>query len=231
MKAFPRILLLLLYLVVAALVLPVAAQEKSVKPGVNNHYDEVSVEKKVKQFEDKNRDVVQKLDAIIAACELKPGMMVADVGAGTGLFTRPFAAKVEPGGKVYAVDITKKFLDYIEKTCKQRNIRNVACVPCTPTSTTLPPESVDLVFTCDTYHHLEYPYKVLDSIHKALRAGGRLIIIDFMKKEGVSPKWVLDHVRADKKAVIEEVTKAGFKYVDELDLMKQQHMVRFEKVK
>ncbi len=225
--------LLLACLGLSISILPAAAargQEKSVKPGVNKPYDKPNVEKTAKSYERENRDVVEKRDEIVAACQLKPGMTVADIGAGTGLFTRPFAAKVKPGGTVLAVDITGPFLKHIEKTCRQQGIDNVKCQLCTPTSAELKPDSIDLAFTCDTYHHFEFPFKMLASINKALRPGGRLIIVDYKKEKGVSKDWVMGHVRADQKTVIKEAADAGFKFIDEVDLMKAQYVLRFEKV-
>ena len=105
LRTLPYLLLALLFCVVA--VPPAAAQDESVRPGINKCYEKVDVEKTAKQYERESRDLVQHRDEIVAGCKLKPGMDVADVGAGTGLFTRPFAAKVAPDGKVYAVDITK----------------------------------------------------------------------------------------------------------------------------
>ena len=157
----------------------VFAQKESVKPGINKSYEKPDVEQRAKQFEREDREVVRKRKEIVAACGLKPGVDVADVGAGTGLFTRPFARKVAPGGKVYAVDISKPFVDYIEKTCGEQGIENVVGVLSTPTSTELSPESVDVAFICDTYHHFEYPFKMLASIHRALRGGGWLVIVDY----------------------------------------------------
>ncbi len=217
-------------LIFSLLALPrLPAQDESLSPNVNKPYKNPNAEKTAKSYERENRDVVQNKDKIVAACQLKPGLDVADIGAGTGLFTRPFAAKVAPDGKVYAVEITKPFLEYIEKTCKEQGIKNVEGVFSTPTSAKLPAESIDVAFICDTYHHFEYPYKMLDSIFTAMRPGGRLIIVDYEREEGISPKWVFGHVRADKKTVIEEVTKAGFTFVDEVDLMKIQYVIRFVK--
>ena len=103
MRTSRHTLLLLPYLALSVISVPVVvAQEHSLKPGINKGYENASVEQKIKQFERNDRDVVRKLDEIVAACALKPGMDVADIGAGTGLFTRPFAPKVLPGGKVYA---------------------------------------------------------------------------------------------------------------------------------
>ena len=231
-RAVSRVLLILL---IALPMVPVAivrarAQEESVKPGINKPYENPNVERIAKSYERESREVVQKLDEIVAACELKPGMAVADVGAGSGLFTRPFARKVAPGGKVYAVDITEEFVAWIEKTCREQGIENVTCVVNTDTSLELPAKSIDAAFICDTYHHFEYPFKMLDSIHAALRPGGRLVIVDYKKEKGVSPDWVFGHVRADKKTVIAECERAGFTFVDEVpDLMRQNYLIRLEK--
>ena len=154
--------------------------------------------------------------------QLKPGMTVADLGAGTGLFTRLFAPKVAPEGKIYAVDITESFVEHVEKTCKQQGIENVSCVVSTPKSAKLPAESVDLVFLCDTYHHFEYPFKMLDSIRAALRTDGRLIVID--------RKDASDHVRADQATVKTEAVAAGFKFLDETKVSEKEYLMRFQKV-
>ncbi|NQU23970.1 MAG: methyltransferase domain-containing protein [Candidatus Nealsonbacteria bacterium] len=223
LRALPYLLIALL------LCVPAIAQDESVRPGINKPYENADLQGKIKQFEGENRDIARNRDAIVKACNLKPGLDVADVGAGTGLFTRLFAPKVGPKGKVYAVDITKKFLDHVEKTCKEKELDNVVIVHCTDQSTELPDASVDLAFNCDTYHHFEYPFKTLASIHRALRPDGQLILIDFEKDESVNPKWVIAHIRADKKTVIEEVTAAGFKLIEEVDLMKTQFVLRFEK--
>jgi len=217
-------------LAVPAATVPVRAQEQSVKPGINKQYENPDAEKIAKSYEREGREAVQKLDGIVAACELRPGMAVADVGAGTGLFTRPFARAVAPGGKVFAVDITEEFVDWIEKTCREQEIENVTCVKNTETSVELPPESVDLVFLCDTYHHFEYPFKMLDSISAALKPGGRLVIVDYKREEGVSREWVMGHVRAGMKTVIAECERAGFTFVDEVPgLMKENYLIRLEK--
>jgi len=232
MKAFLCSFLTFVVLGVAAVLTPaVVAQEQSVKPGINNSYKSPDAEKTARSYERENRDVVENLDEIVSSCQLEPGMEIADIGAGTGLFTRRFAAKVAPGGKVYAVDITKQFVEYIEKTCQQQGIKNVVGVVNSETSAELPDGAVDRAFICDTYHHFEFPFKMLDSLRRAMRAGGRLIIVDYKKEKGVSPGWVFGHVRADKKTVIDEVTKAGFKFIDEVDLMKNQYVIRFEKPK
>ena len=97
-------------------------------------------------------------------------------------------------------------------------------------ATRLPPRSVDLVFICDTYHHFEFPFKTMASIHEALRPGGRVIVIDFHRIEGKSRYWVLNHVRAGQEVVVKEIESSGFKKVAETKLLKENYFVEFEKV-
>lgn len=135
---------------------------------------------------------------------------MADIGAGTGLFTLMFAEKVGSKGSVIAVDIVPEFLDLIRQRAADASLSNVSTVLCTERSVMLPAESIDVAFTSDTYHHFEYPRNTLASIHLALRPGGQFIIVDFERIEGKSRPWILDHVRAGRETVIEEVTAAGF---------------------
>src|SRR5262245_48150733 len=206
------------------------SQDKSVKPGINDPFKNPDIEKFAKTFEVESREVYALREKIVAACKLKPGMVVADVGAGTGLFTRLFAPAVGPKGKVLAVDISEKFLDHINKTCKEAKITNVETVKCTDTSAELPENSADMVFICDTYHHFEYPLRTMTSIRKALKPGGRVVVVDFHRIPGKSSEWILGHVRAGQEVVIKEVEEAGFKKVDEeKDILKENYLVVFEK--
>jgi predicted methyltransferase len=90
---------------------------------------------------------------------------------------------------------------------------------------------VDLVFLCDTYHHFEFPFKTMASIHKALRPGGRLVLVDFHRIPGKSREWVLGHVRAGQEVFVKEIVTSGFKVVGEETFLKENYLVRFEKVK
>jgi ubiquinone/menaquinone biosynthesis C-methylase UbiE len=205
------------------------AQQESVRPGVNKTFEDPNVDEFVGRFETESREIFAPRKEIVAACQLKPGMAVADVGAGTGLFTRLFAAEVGPQGRVYAVDIARKFVDHVEKTCSEAGLKNVTGVLCTSTSTELPPNSVDLVFVCDTYHHFEYPQKTLASIHQALRADGKLIVIDFHHIEGKTSKKMMEHVRAGQEVFTAEIEAAGFKKLDEASFLKENYFLRFQK--
>lgn len=209
--------------------LPAVAQEKSVRPGINKSFENPDVKEYIKKFEGESREIAQHVDDIVAACKIEPGMAVADVGAGTGLFTRKFAAAVGVKGKVYAVDISPAFLKHIKATCEAAKLATVQTILCDQFSTKLPKDSVDLVFICDVYHHFEFPQRTLQSIHDALRPGGRLILIDFHRIEGKSTPFILGHVRAGQEVFVKEVVTAGFQKVGEEKLLKENYFVRFVK--
>jgi ubiquinone/menaquinone biosynthesis C-methylase UbiE len=208
------------------------AQDKSVRPGINKPFEDpkVDVKEYVTKFEGESREIFTKRKQIVEACRLKPGLAVADVGAGTGLFTRQFAAAVGEKGKVYAVDITPKFIKHIEETCAKAGLMNVQGIVCSSTSAELPENSVDLVFICDTYHHFEFPSRTMASIHRALRPGGKVVVIDFQRIEGKSRDWILNHVRAGQETVVKEIASCGFKKVGEEQFLEENYLVRFEKV-
>src|SRR5262249_51453577 len=115
-------------LVSFATLLSATAQEKSVRPGINKPFENPDLKEFIQKFEGESREIAAHAREIVAACKLKPGMTVADVGAGTGLFTRKFAAAVGEKGKVFAVDIAPTFLRHIEKTCRESKIKNVETV-------------------------------------------------------------------------------------------------------
>lgn len=205
------------------------AQEQSVRPGINDDFMTGDPSKYVERFEKEGREVFDQRNLIVSASGVKPGMVVADVGAGTGLFTRLFARQVGGEGRVYAVDIAPQFVYQLVRDSRQQGFDNIIGVICDPRSSTLPPNSVDLVFVCDTYHHFEFPYATLDSIHAALRDGGRVMVVDFEREEGQSSQWVLNHVRAGKSVFRAEIEQAGFELVEEVDFLKDNYGMIFRK--
>ncbi len=205
-------------------------QEKSVRPGINEPFGNPDVKEYIGKFEAESREIYAERKRIVNACPIKPGMTVADIGAGTGLFSRMFATAVGSEGKVYAVDIAPKFIEYIEKTCKESGFKNVFGIVCTPTSVKLPPNSIDLAFICDTYHHFEFPHKTMTSIHRAMRSGGKVVVIDFYRIEGKSGEWVLNHVRAGQEIFTKEIVSNGFRLVEGKKLLKENYYLVFEKV-
>ncbi|MCA9147475.1 MAG: methyltransferase domain-containing protein, partial [Planctomycetales bacterium] len=191
-------------------------------------FKDPNVEQFVERFETESREVFALRNEIVAACELKPGETIADIGAGTGLFTRLFAKEVGTDGLVIAVDIAQKFLDHIDSTCREDKIGNVETRLCTADSVELQPESIDVAFICDTYHHFEFPIKTMTSLYKALRPGGRVIIIDFRRIPGVSTEWTMGHVRAGQEVFESEIVESGFqKQSERADLLEENYFVVF----
>ncbi len=205
------------------------AQEESVKPGINDNFKDPSVKTYTMMFEGESRAIFKHRQEIVDALGLDNGMAVADVGAGTGFFSMMIADKVGDTGVVYSVDIAENFIDHIAERAKEEGLSNITPVLCDGHSTKLEPESVDLAFVCDTYHHFEFPVDTLTSIHDALRPEGRLVVVDFERIRGVSSDWTLDHVRCGKGTVTDEVKDAGFDFVEEIDLMDEQYVIVFKK--
>lgn len=218
-----------LALLVMLLTLSVHAQETSVNPGINDTFQNPEPKEFVERFEKEGREVYDNREAIVAKLGLKPGMTVADVGAGTGLFTRIMAEKVGAEGKVYAVDIAKTFVDHTVMSSHVRGLKQVEGIVCTADDAKLPPASVDLVFICDTYHHFEFPHKTMVSIGKALKPGGRVALLDFERIEGKSSDWIMGHVRAGKEVFLKEIEDAGFEFVEEFDLFEENYFVVLRK--
>lgn len=207
------------------------AQEQSVRPGINESFRDPDPKQFTERFEIESREVYARRKEIVDAMKLKPTDTIADIGAGTGLFTRLFASTIGPEGRVIAVDIAQKFLNHIEVTCREGGLRNVDTLLCKEDSTELPPESVDVAFICDTYHHFEFPHKTMASLLKAMKPGGRVIVIDFKRIEGESSEWTLNHVRAGQDVFEAEIISAGFRRSEEVkDLLTENYMVVFEKV-
>ena len=198
-------------------------------PGVNAPYHQPDPEQWNRILEQPGRELFDRRQAIVAALGLKPGMAVADIGAGTGLFTVPMAQAVGPEGRVYAVDVAATFVDSIERRVREHGLGNVVGIVNNQDSTLLPPDSVDLAFVADTYHHFEQPAEMLRSIHAALRPGGELVIIDFQREAGVSSPWVMHHVRVGRGQVIAEVELAGFRFTREEPILRGNFFLRFRK--
>ena len=207
---------LLLLLTVGQAPAPPAAGE-SVNPGINGRFLAADLDPAewAGRFETESREPFAARDAVVAALGIKTGDAVADVGAGTGTYLHPLAGAVGPAGRVYAVDLAPAFVARLRDRAAADSLNQVTPVLCSEAAVMLPAESCDLVFTCDTYHHFEFPARTLASVHAALRPGGRLAVLDFEREEGVSSDWVLGHVRAGKATVRAEVEAAGFAFIDE----------------
>jgi ubiquinone/menaquinone biosynthesis C-methylase UbiE len=166
------------------------------------------------RFEHEGRAIYDNRFAILDELALRPGLNVADIGAGSGLFSRLIAGRVAPGGMVYAVDIARNMVDHIARTVQEEKIANLTPVLGDPRSPKLAPNSVDRVVIVDSYHHFEFPVEMLAEIKKALKPEGLLVLVDFKRIEGLSSPYVLKMVRAGEGTFTDEFRNAGFELVD-----------------
>lgn len=185
----------------------------------------------VSRFESEDREVAWARDEIVAALGIRPGEVVADVGAGTGLFLPALCEAVGPEGEVVAVEISPGFVAHLDARIADEGLGNARTVQCDARSSNLAPDSVDLIFVCDTYHHFDHPADTLASLHAALRDGGRLVIVEFHRKPGISNDWVLDHMRAGQETFVREITAAGFALARDVFIprLRMNYMLIFEK--
>jgi ubiquinone/menaquinone biosynthesis C-methylase UbiE len=229
----PRISSLLFPLLLATAATFLLGQEKSVRPGINEKYldPELQVDDWLKRFEVESREVFHAKENILAACGVKKGMTIADIGSGTGLYTRQFANATGPEGWVYAVDISGPFLKHVVARAQQEDQKNISAVLSPENSVPLPPNSLDMAFICDTYHHFEYPQGTMGSLARALKKGGTVVVVDFERIEGVTREWIMGHVRAGKEVFRKEIEDAGLTFVEEVKVegLKENYFLRFHK--
>lgn len=178
-----------------------------------------------RHMNDPSRDTWQKPKEVIAKLGIEPGSRVADLGAGGGYFTWYLAAAVGPQGKVYAVDIDETALEIIEKEIRSREITNVVPIRAEPGDAKLP-EPVDLVFTCDTYHHMKNRVAYFQSLTRYLKPDGRVAILDFHAKGFFS--GLLGHGTA-KEEVRREMESAGYRLSADYDFIESQHFQVFSR--
>ena len=162
---------------------------------------------------------------------LKPGMSVADVGTGVG-YMLPFLSKrAGETGHVFAEDIEDDFLAMARQTAENQGLKNVTFVKGTTTDPKLPDGGMDIILVLDAYHHFDYPEKMLASIYKSLRPDGKLVIVEYYKRQDAMPNGrALTHIRLDMPDVIKEIEANHFHLVEEKERIKNvQYLLILEK--
>jgi predicted methyltransferase len=199
-------------------------------PGPNDAYRDprINAETWHHFFEDPGRgEIYLQRDLILKLAAVKPGMAVADVGAGTGLFSMMLSQAVGPDGRIYAEEVEERFSRYVAERAVAEKRTNVVSVVGTELDIGLPPASIDLAFLCDVYHHFDHPAEMLASVRRALRPGGEVFLVDFKREPGKSPAWVFEHVRADEATVSRELETAGFRSVAVDHTLHDSYALRF----
>lgn len=181
------------------------------------------------RFEHEGRAIYDKRYEILDAMHLKPGMSVADIGAGSGLISRLMAQRVAPG-LVYAVDISKSMINHVAQTAEREQLTNLRAVLGDPHLPKLEPNTLDLVCIIDSYHHFEFPRDMLREIGRSLRRDGTVVLIDMKRIEGVSKDSVLKMVRAGEGTFTDEFQDAGFELIERRDdMFDDNYLLRFRR--
>ena len=189
------------------------------------HHPPRSTSKYIQALEDPSRDAWQQPEKVVATLGLKPGENVADLGAGPGYFTLRLARAVGPSGKVYGVDVSQGMLDYLEKGARAEHLTNIQPVLALPHDPKLPTASVDMIFICDTLHHISERPTYYPLLMRALKPGGRLVNIDFHKRS--LPVGPPVEMKIPKAGMIREAEAAGFHLVRQYNFLPYQYFVVF----
>jgi len=178
------------------------------------------------RFDAPERDEWQRPDVVINVLGIHAGQNVADIGAGTGYFTIRMSPVVGAEGRVFAVDVEPAMLEYIRERAAKIGLANVEPILATADAPGIDPSSVDLVFICDTWHHISNRLHYIDELRAVLQPGGRVAIVDF--KPGNLPVGPPQGHKLAREAVIAEFTEAGWKLREQLDVLPYQYMLVFE---
>ncbi len=171
------------------------------------------------------REQEEQPDKALQAIGIRRGMIVADVGAGSGFMSFKMAKLVGPSGKIYASDIQPEMLDLVRERAEREKVANVQTVLGTPSDPKLPAGAIDLILLVDVYHEFSQPQAMLDHMRDALKPGGRLVLLEYRKEDPTVPirpehKMSVSEVRA-------EVEPEGFQFDQVIEVLPRQHIIIF----
>jgi precorrin-6B methylase 2 len=173
------------------------------------------------------RESEERTDLLLANLPLTAGQSVADIGAGTGYFSLPMAQIVGPAGRVYSVDIQSEMLEIIAQRSAAQGVTNIELVLASEQDPGLPETSINMVLFVDAYHEFEWPHEVMCAVHAALVPGGKAVLIEYRAEDPTVP--ILRLHKMTEKQVRKEMAAIGFDFVENLDVLPQQHFLVFQK--
>lgn len=173
------------------------------------------------------REEMEMPDRLLDALEIKPGMTVADVGAGIGYFSWRIARRVGAEGRVLAVEIQSEMLERLGAEMKKRNIGNVQSLLGTPVDPRLPARSVDLALLVDVYHEFQHPEAMVDRIRNSLKDDGRMVLVEYRGEDPTVP--IRPEHKMTARQVLLEILPMGFRLQSRLDFLPWQHVFIFVK--
>lgn len=178
-------------------------------------------------LEREEREREERTDLLVKALRLEPGMVVADIGAGTGYLTRRMAPALMPGGKAYAVDVQPQMVAMLEEMVSRSGLSQIEPLLGADDDIRLPPGSVDLAIMVDVYHELSYPYEVLESITRALKSGGRLVFVEYRAEDDevpIKPLHKMSEAQVKREAAVHPL-----EWERTIATLPWQHMIVFRK--
>jgi ubiquinone/menaquinone biosynthesis C-methylase UbiE len=203
--------------------MPGYGQQKSMPPPSQNR----PLADRVASMERAERDEWQKPDEVVKALDLKNGEVVADIGAGTGYFSRRLAKAVAPDGKVYAVDIAADVLGYLKERADKENLHNIVTIVSREDDAMLPAGAADLAFFCDVTHHIADRVNFYRKLATGLKPHAQMAIIDYPPESPHKPHKPEEHV--PRAQAISEAEEAGFRYVKEFKFLPYHYFLIFER--
>lgn len=179
----------------------------------------------MKSLDDPKRDEYQKPHEVLTALNIKPGEVIADLGAGSGYFTFRLSHFVGAQGKVYAVDVSPDMIRHINRRSRDNKVTNVTTILAEPDDPLLADQSVNRFFICDVWHHVSDQKKYLALMKKMLKPGGEIVMIDFHKKElPFGPPLDMKIARED---LLKQLEGNGFKLAREHTFLLYQYFLVF----
>ena len=189
------------------------------------HHSFGDVARWTKVFDDPDRDKWQKPQALVEALNLRAGMRVADLGAGTGYFSRYLSAAVGRDGTVFAIDTEPNLVVHLRERAEREDTPNVVPILASPDNPRLPVGSTDLVLVVDTYHHINGRRDYFRRLRRSLTRAGRVVIVDWYKRDlPVGPP--ASHKLA-REQVVQEMVAAGYELAEEPAVLPYQYVLIF----
>lgn len=204
---------------------PVHAQDAAKRDQQQMHQLHSDPKSYIGALEDPQRDTYQKPHEVLTALKIKPGEVIADIGAGSGYFSFRLAHFVGDKGKVYAVDVSPDMVRHVNRRIRETKATNVVTILADNDDPLLPDQSVNRFFICDVWHHIENQTKYLSLMKKMLKPGGEIVLIDFQKKElPIGPPM---QMKVSREVLIKQMETNGFRLIKEHTFLPYQYFLVF----
>jgi FkbM family methyltransferase len=177
-------------------------------------------------LEREEREREENTSLLLKNLAVKPGMVIADIGAGSG-YHSALLSKMVGSGKVFAVDVEPEMITYLNKRIKQEKLSRIVPVLSTEQKVSLPENTIDIMLLVDVYHEFSYPYEMALSMRAALKRGGKLVLVEFRSEDSTVPIKTI-HKMSEAQA-IKELKAAGFAFDKNIDNLPWQHCMVFTK--